>query len=460
MSESTVQTKPVVIIGAGLCGTLLAVRLAQRGFKVELYERRPDMRWVDISAGRSINLALSDRGLKALRIAGMEDAVGKDLIPMHGRLIHPKVGKGHLQPYSGRGGEYINSVSRGGLNIALLEKADTYKHLITRFNVRCTGVDLDACTATFVDETTGEKISTEGEVIIGADGAGSSVRKAIQSRGARHRFSFSQDWLAHGYKELEIPAGPNGEYLLEPHEALHIWPRGGYMLIGLPNPDHSFTMTLFMPFEGEPGFDDLNTPEEARAFFEENFADALALMPDFEEQFFANPTSPLGTVKCYPWQVNGKVLLIGDAAHAIVPFYGQGMNCAFEDVSVFDACMDDFEGDWEKLFKAFQNARKPNADAIAELAKENYLEMRDKVADPVFARKRVLETRLEAQFQDYFSKYSLVTFKEEIPYSRARAQGNAQDAVLMEIAARDENPDSFDLKDVKKEVEDRTAMYR
>lgn len=449
-------SKPVVVIGAGLSGTLLAIRLAQRGFNVELYERRPDMRWVDISAGRSINLALSDRGLKALRLADMGDEIAKDLIPMHGRLIHPREGENHLQPYSGREGEHINSVSRGGLNIALLEKADSYKHLKTRFNVRCTHIDLDNAVAHFHDETSGEDFSVEAEVIIGADGAGSAVRKSIQARSPRYRFSHSQEWLAHGYKELEIPAGPNGEFLLDPHEALHIWPRGGYMLIGLPNPDHSFTMTLFMPFEGDPGFDDLQTPEAARAFFEENFPDALALMPDFEEQFFSNPTSPLGTVKCYPWQVNGKVALIGDAAHAIVPFYGQGMNCSFEDVTVFDECMDRHGDNWEALFKEYQDLRKENADAIAELAKENYIEMRDSTADPVFARKRVLETRLEATFQDYYSKYSLVTFKEDIPYAVARAQGNAQDRVLMDIASRNEDPNSFDLAEVKKEVEERT----
>ncbi|MFK7973149.1 MAG: FAD-dependent oxidoreductase [Bacteroidia bacterium] len=452
------DTKPVIVIGAGLCGTLLAVRLAQRGYPVELYERRPDMRWVDISAGRSINLALSDRGLKALRIAGMEEEVAKDLIPMHGRLIHPLKGEGHLQPYSGRDGEYINSVSRGGLNKALLEKADTYKHLITRFNVRCLNVDLKEATATFFDENTGEEFTRHGQVVIGTDGAGSAVRKSIQNSGPRYRFNFSQDWLAHGYKELEIPAGPNGEYLLPEHEALHIWPRGGYMLIGLPNPDHSFTMTLFMPFVADPGFDDLDTPEAARAFFESNFPDALALMPDFEQQFFDNPTSPLGTVKCFPWQVNGKVLLMGDAAHAIVPFYGQGMNCAFEDVTVFDACMDAWKDEnWETLFKDFEQKRKANADAIAELAKENYLEMRDKVADPIFARKRAIETRLEAQFPDYFSKYSLVTFKEDIPYAIARKQGNTQDSILMDIASRSEDVSSFDLKTVKDEVVKRTA---
>lgn len=453
------MTKPVVIAGAGLCGTLLAVRLAQRGFEVELFESRPDMRRADISAGRSINLALSDRGLRALRMVGLEEAVARELIPMRGRLIHPESGDPVFQSYSGRQGEHIHSVSRGGLNMALLDAADDLPHLNVHFETTCTGVDLESATARFHEHATGESYTVEGCVVIGADGAHSAVRQAMLNQAPRLRFDYRLDWLSHGYKELTFPPAPGGAYALEKN-ALHIWPRGGFMMIALPNPGGSFTVTLFLPFEGENGFEAMTDGPSVRAYFNRWFPDALGLIPDLEDHYFQHPVSSLGTVRCHPWTAYGKSLLLGDAAHAIVPFYGQGMNCAFEDCVVFDECMDEFGDDWPRLFQRVQALRKPNADAIASLAVENFLEMRDHVANPVFMKKRRLETLLENRFTDYFSKYSLVTFREDVPYALAQTLGNAQDAFLMDLCRGDTAPEDMDLQEVMTRIRMHTAHLR
>lgn len=453
------MSKPILIAGAGLSGTLLAVRLAQRGFEVELYESRPDMRSADISAGRSINLALSDRGLRALEMIGIHEQVLQDLIPMEGRMIHHQTGHTHFQSYSGRKGEHINSVSRGGLNIALLDQAEALPNLKLIFNSPCVHVDLEGGFAHFHDQTTNRHLEREGALIIGADGAGSAVRGSMLSQGPRLRFDYRQDWLTHGYKELSFPPSADGGWLVEKN-ALHIWPRGGFMMIALPNPDGSFTVTLFLPFEGETGFAAMHDGPSVRKYFKTWFPDALELLPDLETEYFQNPTSSLGTIKCYPWSAYGKAVLIGDAAHAVVPFYGQGMNCSFEDCLVFDQCLDQYGDDWDRLLPAFQELRKPNADAIADLAVENFYEMRDHVADPIFMRKRQLETKLEATFPDYFSKYSLVTFREDVPYSRAKELGNAQDKVLMELCAVDKPLDELDLQAILTTVKDRTAALR
>ena len=431
--------KPIIVVGAGLSGTLLAIRMAQRGNTVKLFEKRPDLRKVDISAGRSINLALSHRGLMALDRAGMRQHVLEECIPMRGRMIHSVEGDLHFSAYSGREDEYINSVSRGGLNEALLDEADRIGAVETYFNQTCLNVDLEQAKATFRHEETGQVMEVEGEVIFGADGAGSAVRRSMMARTNELLFNYSQHFLQHGYKELTIPPSEDGGFRIE-RNALHIWPRGNFMVIALPNLDGSFTVTMFHPYGGEIGFDALDTRDKVKTFFETYFADLLPHMPNYLEEYFENPVSNLGTIRCYPWQAFGKALILGDAAHAIVPFYGQGMNASFEDVRVFDDLMDDFDGNWETLFTRFQDLRAKNANAIADLALDNFYEMRDHVADPVFTKKRTLERQLEDTYADYYSKYSLVTFKPEMPYAQAMELGRKQDELLMQLCAGGETP--------------------
>lgn len=435
------QEEKILIIGAGLCGSLLALRLAQRGYKVEVYESRPDLRTTDISAGRSINLALSDRGLKALRLTGVEEKAREICIPMRGRLMHDVLGNTFESNYSGREGEYINSISRGDLNGILLTEAEKHENVNIHFNARCLNVDISTKVATFESYETKEQFSVEADVIFGTDGAGSSLRKSYEKQ--YPEFKVSQEFLTHGYKELEIPALNGSHQISKDH--LHIWPRGKYMLIALPNMDGSFTVTLFLSFsEGVYNFDNLTSREKITAFFKEQFSDALDLIPDILHEFETNPTGKLGTVKCSPWAYKGNTLLLGDAAHAIVPFYGQGMNASFEDVVVLDEFLNEFEGDWEKVFSEFQKRRKQDADAIADLAIDNYYEMRDHVANPVFKEKRVIEMALEKQFpQEYSSKYSLVTFNEHIGYHTAMTQGRKQDEVLIEMIKNSEVDDSL-----------------
>ncbi|MDX1279318.1 NAD(P)/FAD-dependent oxidoreductase [Oceanihabitans sediminis] len=431
----------IIIIGAGLCGSLLALRLAQRGYTINLYESRPDLRTTDISAGRSINLALSDRGLKAMRLAGVEDKVKPLCIPMYGRLMHDNKGNTFPSNYSGREGEYINSISRGDLNGMLLTEAEKHKNLQIHFNKECEHVDIENNIATFYDHETKTKIEAKGDVIFGTDGAGSALRKSYYLE-RKFLFSYAQNYLTHGYKELEIPASKDGKHLIS-KDYLHIWPRGEYMLIALPNLDGSFTVTLFLSYEeGEYNFKNLTSEKTIKEFFQAQFPDALTLIPNIVEEFANNPTGALGTVKCSPWHYQNKNVLMGDAAHAIVPFYGQGMNASFEDVSVFDAILDKHEGDWETVFKVYEKTRKADADAIADLAIDNYYEMRDHVANPIFKEKRSIEMTLEKQFpKEYFSKYSLVTFHEDIPYLDAMKKGRAQDkAILNMLADKEINP--------------------
>ena len=324
------KNEKVIIIGAGLCGTLLAVRLAQRGYQVSLHEKRSDMRREDVDVGRSINLALSNRGLKALERVGLKDAIMEQCIPMKGRMIHPLGGEKFLSRYSGRDEDYINSVSRGGLNIALLDEAEKLPNIQIYFESDCTGINLKEAIATFKNNNTGESIEEKGAVVIGTDGAGSVVRRSMMSKTTQLLFNYSQNFLRHGYKELSINPTDAGGWKIEKN-ALHIFPRGQFMIIALPNLDGSFTLTMFHPFEGEIGFNNLNTKEKVKAFFEEYFPELLPYIPHYLEEFFENPVGTLGTIKCYPWQAFGKALLMGDASHAIVPFYGQGMNASFED---------------------------------------------------------------------------------------------------------------------------------
>lgn len=429
--------KRIIIVGAGLCGTLLAIRMAQRGFKVSLHEKRWDMRREEIDAGRSINLALSSRGILALDRIGLKEAVLEECIPMRGRLIHPLEGKPFLSPYSGREEDYINSVSRGGLNIALLDKAEGMENIALYFNSNCKQVDLATATATFENKVTGELKEEQGEIVIGTDGAGSIVRRSMVARTTELLFNYSQDFLRHGYKELTIPPAADGGWRIEKN-ALHIWPRGHFMVIALPNLDGSFTLTMFHPYTGDLGFDQLKTKSDVRSFFEAQYPDLLPYTPNYVEEYFENPVGTLGTIKCYPWQAYGKTLIMGDASHAIVPFYGQGMNASFEDVRVFDEVLDKWGGDWEKVFSVFQDQRRPDANAIADLAIDNFHEMQDRVDDQDFIRKRKIEMQLEQQFSSYYSKYSLVTFRPELPYSKAMKLGRAQDELLLKICSSSE----------------------
>lgn len=434
------QTDKIIIAGAGLAGSLLSVYLAQRGFAVDVYERRRDMRKADISAGRSINLALSTRGIFALEEVGIKDEIMQLAIPMRGRMIHALDGSLTFQPYGKDDSEVIYSVSRGELNMRMMTLAEAHADVRIHFRQRCDGMDFSTGDAFFTDEVSGKNYSVSGSTVIGTDGAGSAVRTAIERLG---KFTVTQDFLEHGYKELSIPPAEDGSHRIETN-ALHIWPRRSFMLIALPNLDGSFTCTLFLQHSGHPGFEQLDTPERIRAFFEAEFPDALPLMPTLIEDFEENPIGQLGTVRCSPWHIGGMAALLGDAAHAIVPFYGQGMNCSFEDCSVLNTCIDKFGPDWERIFHAFQKRRKVNADAIADLALANFIEMRDSVADDRFLLMKKVGLMLEKRFPEYFvPQYAMVTF-HRIPYSMALTRGRMQQDILERLTEGLTSPDHID----------------
>jgi len=423
----------IIIVGAGLCGSMLAVRMAQRGFQVVVYEKMPDMRKGVKDAGRSINLALSSRGLMALERANLKEAVLEECIPMRGRKIHPLGGESFISPYSGRSEDYINSVSRPGLNLRLIEEADVFDNIELKFEAKVTKVNLEEASMTYLQN--GEEKTDKGDVLIGTDGAGSIVRRSMMAQTTKLLFNYSQDFLRHGYKELSILPNAEGGWKIE-KEALHIWPRGEFMIIALPNLDGSFTLTMFHPYGTDIGFDALQTKEKVASFFEEYYPTLLPYIPHYQEEYFENPVGTLGTIKCLPWQAYGKCLIMGDASHAIVPFYGQGMNASLEDVRVFDELIDEQGTDWAKLFQNFEDQRKDNADAIADLAIDNFYEMRDKVDDQDFKRKRKIEMELEQKFPSYYSKYSLVTFKPELSYAEAKKRGRMQDELLLTLCRR------------------------
>jgi len=436
----------ILIIGAGLCGSLLALRLGQRGYNVTVYEMRPDLRKTDISAGRSINLAFSDRGNKAMKLVGIEDKVKNLCIPMNGRMLHDMEGNTVLAPYSGRQHEYINSISRGQLNALLLDEAEKHDNVKIHFNKQCKSVDFERTTALFQDYESKHEFVEDADAIFATDGAGSAMRKSY-FLSKKFLFSFSQDWLSHGYKELSILPAENGDYKTYKN-ALHIWGRDSFMLIALPNLDGSFTVTLFLSFDdGEYNFNNLSTKERVEEFFSKYFKDALELMPNLAEDFFSNPSSPLGTVKCSPWHYKGNTMLMGDAAHAIVPFYGQGMNASFEDVVEFDKVLDKGHTDWETIFKIYEKNRKKDTDAIADLAIDNFHEMKGHVNNAIFREKRTLEMAFEKNFpNDYSSKYSLVTFNEDIGYREAMLRGRAQDKAILNMLTDKEINLNDDLK--------------
>ena len=408
--------KRITLVGGGLAGSLAAVYLAKRGYEVDIYERRPDMRNVEIPAGRSINLALSTRGIDALKRVGLDQVVLDQAIPMAGRMMHDEKGNLAYQPY-GKDGQVINSVSRAHLNIQLLKLADEHKNVNQFFTMRCQEVDIENSICKFTNEKTGENIEVKSDYILGSDGAYSPVRLKMMKN---DRFDYSQSYTKSGYKELSITSTPDGNFAMDP-DSLHIWPRGNFMMIALPNPDKSFTCTLFMPYAGEVGFDQINSDQEILNFMNTYFADTVPLMPELLNDFKRNPVGSLVTVRCYPWHMK-KATLIGDACHAIVPFYGQGMNCAFEDCVELDNCLEEF-GDWDKAMNEYQKRRKPNADAIADLALQNFIEMRDLVGDKDFLHYKKMEHQLCELYPDLFkSQYEMVTFSK-VPYSEAKTKG-------------------------------------
>jgi kynurenine 3-monooxygenase len=419
------KSETITLIGAGLNGPLLALGLVTRGFKVEIYERRPDMRRVPISAGRSINLALSTRGIHALTQAGLWKEMQKIVIPMKGRMMHSASSELTFQPYGKNESEVIYSISRAELSIALMNAAEA-RGVKIRFQQRCTGIDFRSGMLRVRDEETREEREVECGVVIGCDGSASAIRGEMIKR---NRFNFSQEYLDYGYKELTIAAGRDGKHVLETN-ALHIWPRGNHMLIALPNVDGTFACILFLPFEGADSFDRLQTPADVTDFFAKHFPDASAAMPDLSDNFFANPAGAMVTVKCSPWHAEGRALLLGDAAHAIVPFFGQGINCGFEDCTVFLELLDRKGADWKTIFPEFEERRKINTDAIADMAVENFFEMRDRVADPRFLLRKKIELALETRYPEFFvPKYAMVTF-HRVPYAVALRRGQIQDRIL------------------------------
>jgi kynurenine 3-monooxygenase len=435
--------KNIVIAGAGLVGSLLSIYLKKLGFKVSIYERRADMRKKEVEAGRSINLALSDRGIKALQEVGIAEDVMQIAIPMHGRHIHNADGSHAFQPY-GKQGQFINSVSRRELNCKLMDLAEK-NGVDLFFNHRFTQADWKNNVAGFQHDDKKQEVSFD--VLFGADGAYSAVRLSHMMQ--HDKFNYQQYYIDCGYKELSIPAGENGSFLLEKN-ALHIWPRKEYMLIALPNIDGSFTGTLFFPFEGDFSFSKLTSEPSVAEFFNTTFPDVVSLIPDLVKQFFRNPTSSLVTVKCFPWIREDKFCLIGDAAHAIVPFFGQGMNAGFEDCSVLNKLITTHNGDWERILSRFQQLRKPDADAIADLAINNFTEMRARTADQKFLLQKKIEARLHEHHPDkWIPAYSQVTFSPHIRYSEALKNSQRQEAIMEKImkeAGIEENWESEEVE--------------
>ena len=422
---TTLGTRSITVIGAGLAGALLATLLARRGWQVHVHEKRGDPRLKGYEGGRSINLALAERGRHALRQANADDAVMRQAVMMRGRMVHSREGDLQLQRYGRDDSEVIWSIHRGDLNICLLDLAEQAgAHL--HFNQRLAEVDFEARHAVFIDDRDGSQQQIDFTALVGADGAGSSLRAAMMKQvdlGER------TDFLDHSYKELEIPPDANGDFMIEPN-ALHIWPRGHYMCIALPNDEKTFTVTLFLPNQGEPSFATVKSGENAKALFQRDFSDAIPLIPELEQDWERNPPGLLATLYLDRWHIDGRAVLLGDAAHAMVPFHGQGMNCAFEDCVALAQQLD-AHNDLAQAFTAFQNERQPNAAAIQQMALENYLEMRDRVDDPEFLLQRQLELALQERHPGRFvPHYTMVTFML-IPYATALHRSEIQREILV-----------------------------
>ncbi len=430
MNNSTTPGKQhIVIIGAGLVGSMQALFLAKRGYQVSVYEQLPDIRKEAISAGRSINLALANRGIDALERLNLMDKVKPLLIPMQGRMLHDVVGRLKLQSYGQKPEEVIYSVSRAGLVSVLRDAAEATGQVEFFFKHECLSIDFERDQFLTQHQSSDKKLTVKYDYLIGADGGGSQVRESMRGL---NETEYSSELLDHSYKELNIPPGPNGEFQLE-KEALHIWPRGDYMMIGLPNPDASFTLTLFMPNEGPVSFASISDVAALNAVFDQYFADAKSLIPELEHDYFNNPTGYLGTIRCADWQYKNAVL-IGDAAHAVVPFHGQGMNAGFEDCVALDQALDAYNDDWHAAMPAFVESRMDNSNAIADMALENYIEMRSSVNDPKFHLKKAIAFELEQRLPAYFiPRYSMVSF-HLIPYAEAYARGKIQAKILTELS--------------------------
>lgn len=440
------MSKKITIAGAGLVGSLEAIYMAKRGHKVSVYERRSDMRQAELVAGRSINLALSTRGWTALKKVGIDDEVRKMAIPMPKRIMHAQDGTLSEQPY-GQDGEAIYSVSRGGLNVLLMNLAEREKNIDFHFNHKLLSTDLKTAQAVFEDKNGKEKI-INSDVLIGADGTYSTVRNHMMRQ---DRFQFSQYYIEHGYKELTIPANSDGSHQIETN-ALHIWPRGNYMLIALPNMDGSYTCTLFFPYEGTYSFESLKTHQQVIDFFEEVFPDVVPLIPNLAEDYFNNPTASLSIMRCYPWTVSDKVLLIGDSAHATVPFYGQGMNAGFEGCYVLDQLLEEYGDDWKACFDAYSKYRKPDGDGVQDLSMHNFVVMRDKTADPHFLLQKKIELKFSKKYPEkWLPLYSMVSFSN-IRYSEAWKIGQQQEALMQKIMEIPDIETIWDSEEVEQKM--------
>lgn len=451
MQKTEKHPKNITIVGAGLVGSLLATLLGRRGHQVTLLERRPDMRVETISAGRSINLAISVRGIHALQQVGLDQEILAHAIPMRGRMMHSNRGELTFQRYGKDDSEVIHSISRGELNKTLMSAAEATGNVRILFNERVIDCDLANRRIRSQNERTGEFTESSPELLFGTDGSASVLRHELQKQNG---YECTEAPLDYGYKELCIPPAPGGGFLMEKN-ALHIWPRGNLMLIALPNFDGSYTVTLFLPWEGTRSFASLDTSEKAETFFKDQFPDALPLIPSFAQDFSANPVGRMVTIKSQPWHWQDWALLLGDAAHAIVPFFGQGANCGFEDCTVLSELMDQHPADWHRHFESYSRMRKPNSDAIADMAVANFIEMRDKVSNSRFLLEKEVEKLFQKTFpEEYISRYSLVSFSRA-PYHMAQRLGFEQDQLLSEICAGIYAPEEVDLKKARELIQTR-----
>jgi kynurenine 3-monooxygenase len=446
------EKKELVIVGAGLAGPLLSIYLARRGQNITVYEMRPDMRKHDIPAGRSINLALAERGINALREADAFKVIEDQLIPMRGRMIHDQDGNQILQRYGQTDAEVNYSVSRSELSKRLMDLAEKEYGVEYHFDHTLRSLHPDSGEMEFRRTADDSVIQVSADRVMATDGGGSIVRRTMSDYSG---FDATEDMLAHCYKELCIPAAPDGSHRIDGN-SLHIWPRGGFMLIALPNPGGDFTATLFLPREGQISFVELDGQEEVRVFFQTQFPSAIPLLPNLEQEFFTNPTGDLGTVRSFPYHYRDKILLLGDAAHAVVPFHGQGMNCAFEDCLELNRILDQCGDDWGNAFARFSEQRKPNCDAIADMALENYVEMRDSVTDPLYVLQKKLSFELEKKFpENFIPRYSMVMFHHEIPYAEAKRRGEIQFEILRELTAGKTSLDEVDYSHARKLIEEK-----